>query len=203
MVEEERPVRVLPRAAGPLGRATGRLPDAFEASLERRGAQDHLIEGPFHAARLGEVGLVPSCDALREPAGRAGLGKERPRARHSSKQSTRDLADEVIRPVQVHDVRELVRDDQFHPVVVISQGGVADGRTSVDRDAIRWIQLGEAIGDVDVVGHQKVDHPGGCLDELSGELVVGVLRNASGSAPQRLQLSRERHPEVVRFDRTP
>ena len=203
VVEEERAVRVLPRPTGPLRRAAGRLPDVFETTFDRRGTQHHLVEGPFHATGLSEVGLVPRRDALRDPAWRAASREERPRTRYPSEHSTGDSADEVARPVQVHDVCELVRDDELHPVVEICEGGIIDGRTRENGNAIRRGQLSEPIGDVDVVRHQQVDHPARCLDELSGELVVCALRDAGGSAPQCLQLGRERHPEVVCLERTP
>ena len=71
---------------------------------------------------------------------------------------------------------QLVRDDQFQPVVEIGQFESLDGRRREDRDAIPGRDSGEAIACVGVVGDDDIDGAWRRLIELLNEADSGSCR---------------------------
>ena len=75
---------------------------------------------------------------------------------------------------------ELVRDDQFQPVVVVRDAAAVHRGPREDGDPVVGARSGEAVGDVGVVGQQELDAAAGGVDEALLEEAPGAFRGGGG-----------------------
>ena len=152
--------------------------DRGKAMIDRRRARDHAMLGSLDAARAGELRLLVDRESFGEPRRRIRVGKERRGAAEDVLAERPDAA----RAIEMEDVRELVRDDELRPVVRVAERRLRDGRIGVDDDAVRGERRGGAVGEIDVVGEDEVDHAARRmhLARQLGVRALGVGGDAAG-----------------------
>ena len=107
--------------------------DRRKAVIDRGGARDHAMLGPFDASRAGELGFLVDRESFGQP-------RRRIRVWEKQRRAAEDLLAErpnAARAVEMKDVRQLVRDDELCPVIRVAKRGLRHRRIGVDDDAVR------------------------------------------------------------------
>ena len=104
-------------------------------------------------------------------------------------------------PVDLEDVRHLVRDHHPQPLIMKAQFAQRDGRNGVDHDPIGGKHLSVAVTGVHVIGNEQV-HRTRRRRQLALELRVCRLREKRRTPRQHFLIRTEMHAEVRHRDRT-
>ena len=119
VIEEERSVRVAPRATWPDRRVASGLADRFEPSLECRGPEHHFVKGAVDAAGAGQRRFVPRADTFDHPPGCI-RARERENRRRAPEEPA-EKAPKSTRVVELMDMCQLVDDQQFQVVFEVTE----------------------------------------------------------------------------------
>ncbi len=99
-------------------------------------------------------------------------------------------------------MRELVRDDEAQPVVVMLQRGIGGGRRQQHDDAFGREHGGETVRRVDVIGQGEVDGAARHV-QLPPQQAIGPLGFARGVPRHGAEGRPEVHAEVERVHGAP
>ena len=152
-VDEQRAVAVRRLALGEARGAETQLVQSEQVAFRRAGARVHAVQRVVEATARREARLLVHGEPLGEPRRAVRVGKE---VRRAPEHALRDAPD-AARPIELEDVRQLVRDDELQPVLVEAEPGVLDRRHGEDDDPVRRRDDGVAVGVVRVVGDEQVD----------------------------------------------
>ena len=103
----------------------------------------------------------------------------------------------------MEDVHELVRDNEFHPVVEVGERSPVGGRAGVQRDAVGRHHVGKAVGEVAVVGEHDVDAARRRRTEGRGQQRVRPLRPVGQAGREGVEGIGVGDPEMLRVERAP
>ena len=198
IVHEQRAIAVRNVAVRIARRRQAPFVNAEQPVLARGGGDDHLLVRAVHASVAREVALEVHREPLRHPAGLVQVREERGRA---SEHVLRD-APPPARAIQMKDVRELVRDHERKPVIVVAKAQIIEWRMRVHDDAVRRERRRRSVREVDVVGNDEIDRPAR-LVQLRREFIVRPLGAHRRAARRRLELRCEVDVKVARVDRAP
>jgi len=198
VLEEERAVAVREIAAGESRGGEVPAVELHGSAVHGAGGEQHALVRPVHAAGAGDVALVEHGEAFGDPRRLVLVGKEERRA---AEHILRE-APPAARAIQVEHVRELVRDDQLEPIIVVAERHDIEAGARIHEDAVGGVRRGGPIGEIDVVGDDEVDGAARRVQSL-GERRVGLL-GVHGGAARRLFFGRcEVDGEVGGAERAP
>jgi hypothetical protein len=132
-VYEQRAVAVRCFALREARRAETQLVEPEEMPLDGAGARVHAVQRVVEATAAREARFLMDGEPLGEPRRAVRVGKE---VRPATEHSLHDAPD-TARPIEMEDVRQLVRDDELQPVLVEPEPRVLDGRRGEDDDPVR------------------------------------------------------------------
>ena len=186
----------------PRRRASRDLVQRGQGALHGGGAEDHLLPRPPDPPGVGQLRLEVGGQSFAHPGGGRRGRKARPTARETAEDGPQHLARRADH-VEVEGVNQLVRYDELQPVVEVRDAAAVHGRTREDRDLVVGERGGVAVGDVGVVGQEKLDRPGGRRAEAVDQERVGRLGVRARAARQGFQTCRVGDDEVVRRELAP
>ncbi len=198
IIHEQRTAAVRDVAVRIARRRETPLVDAEHAARAPGGGDDHLLVRAFDATEAREIALEVDRESLGRPSGQVLIREERGRPAENVLRHTPPSACAI----QMEDVRELVRDDEREPVIVVAEREIIQRRMRVDDHAIRWEWRRRSIREVDVVCHHQIDRASR-LHEPLGQLRVRALRAHRRAARRGLERWREVDVKMLRVDRAP
>ncbi len=198
MLEEEPPESVGDVAARVARRRKTPSIEGEETAVYRGRIHQHPLVGAGHATAPRDLALEVRGEPLDHPAGIVQIREEHGRpAEHAL-----GHAPPSTRPIQVEDMRELVREDEREGIIVVAERRHVEWRVHVDDDPVGRRLEREPVRVVDVVGDDDVDRSTRRV-EPRGEPDVCGLGGRCGAAGSDLERRGEVHREMRRAKRAP